>query len=197
MPLTPRHDQLSRDELLLFQQKALRDWRESDWLATHDPVAWTALAEKDPSRVCVQLGGAIGESTQEPGSIVVAPWAPSDVMAQSQPERDAMDRKRPDVMWDFADGLPFEDQSVDDVYIRGLLPGLPVFVVDKLPRELARVLVVGGSVEIRDAGRLELERYGFAAENGKYILTHQKRPLEEMQPHLEAVLPDYRIPYRR
>jgi len=161
MAEAPREDRLGRDELEALQQRALRTWLESDWLATHDPRAWEQVATQVPGEVRVELGAGIGEGAQTPGWITVVSVG-IDVVTVEQPPTpaDGQRPKPPDLRWDFANGLPFEDATVDAIRLRSHV------LTPFLERELARTVVLGGTVEgITDAGALaHLVEIGFAPE---------------------------------
>src|SRR6184192_2771518 len=153
----PREDRLGRDELEALQQRALRTWLESDWLATHDPRAWESVASQVPGEVRVELGAGIGEGAKTPGWITIAPYE----AAESAPTPAEGQRPKPaDLTWNFANGLPFEDATVDAIRLRSHV------LTPFLERELARTVVLGGTVEgITDAGALaHLVEIGFAPE---------------------------------
>jgi|SRR5438128_1813339 len=159
MAEAPREDRLGRDELEALQQRALRTWLESDWLATHDPRTWESVASQVPGEVRVELGAGIGEGAQTPGWITVAP-VPGDGDTAAPMPPDGQRPRRADLMWDFANGLPFEDATVDAVRLRSHV------LTPFLERELARTVVLGGTVEgVTDAGALaHLVEIGFAPE---------------------------------
>jgi len=159
MPDQPRDDRLGREEAEALQRRALRSWLESDWLATHDPRAWESVATQTPAEVRVELGAGIGEGAQTPGWITVAPYEP--VVEPSPPTpADGQRPRPPDLRWDFESGLPFEDATVDAIRLRSHV------LTPFLERELARTVVLGGTVEgVTDAGALaHLAEIGFAPE---------------------------------
>ena len=159
MAEAPREDRLGRDELEALQQRALRTWLESDWLATHDPRAWESVASQVPGEVRVELGAGIGEGAQTPGWITVAPVG-VDVATAEPPPAEGQHPRRADLTWDFANGLPFEDATVDAIRLRSHV------LTPFLERELARTVVLGGTVEgVTDAGALaHLAEIGFSPE---------------------------------
>jgi hypothetical protein len=181
MPRERRSDRLAGDELEAMQRKALREWCESDWLATHAPRAYQAVEAQDPGEIRVDLGGGVGESEQEPGYIVVG-------AAGYLPDRTG-ERRQPDIFWNLGDGrLPFEDQTVDRYCLPArVLRHLPDPAYRALPKELARTLAVGGTLKV-DGGSpggfvRSLEDAGFARdEDGTFTLTAQTTPLEQEAP---------------
>jgi hypothetical protein len=196
MPDAPRSDRLSRDELVQLQRRAIREWTESPWYAVHDPVGWSALAEQDPERICVDLGSGSGEAMQCPGHIAVD-------RDRADPEhlRERGETRQPDLPWDLQDGLPFEDQTVDKVHLAGTVSALSQLARHRLPQELARTVRVGGAVHVHDVAPVvralgrDLVAAGFEEDElgpdadrrlwlvGRYTLTAQQRPLEDIQPH--------------
>lgn len=214
MPESPRPDQLSRAELGQLQRKALREWRQSEWLASHDPETWVRLEDVDPDRICVDLGSGVGEAEQKPGYIAL------DSRSADRRELQARGEDRlPDLVWDISDGLPFEDGSVDDVHFHSLLEHLSEHARTRLPKELARVLAVGGRVTVHEtpervnAFAAELDEHGFDEEDERkpdehgvkagFVLQQSRRSLEDIQPHLvdehvlgTPVIRTPRIPYR-
>lgn len=216
MPYEPRADQLARRELELLQQKVLREWRRSDWLAANDPRAWEALDAQDPEQIVLDLGGGIGESAQVPGAIVIG----SGYASRRELQDRTGEERLPDLNWSLNDGLPVEAQSVDVVHIHNTLGDLSSLALARLPKELARALPVGGTVFVIDKAPLvrrlgnQLEEQGFDLESlspvdggglrGRFALGRQKRPLEEVQPHAiedvamgELRIREPRQPYRR
>jgi len=192
-----RHpDRLGRDELQAYQQKALREWCQSDWLAAHDPRAYQAVEAQDADRVRIDLGGGIGESEQAPGHVVLGDTA-GDVMLAAR----TGEHRRPDILWSIASGrLPFEDQTVDDVHLPvRVLRRLPEPAYRNLPAELARTLVVGGTVEtdgeVPASFRHALDAAGFTAEGDRWTLVTQTTRLEEAAPLLrdDKVLGETRL----
>ena len=159
----PREDRLGRDELEALQQRALRTWLESDWLATHDPRAWESVASQVPGEVRIELGATLGEAHQTPGWITVAGYLPEPPGTPSEtPQGDGQRPREPDLRWNVDNGLPFEDATVDAVRLRSHV------LTPFLERELARTVVLGGTVEgVTDARALaHLVELGFAAEEG-------------------------------
>jgi hypothetical protein len=138
---TSQHDQWDRDDLLLLQQKALREWRDSDWLAMHDPRAYEAVMVQDPTLVRVDLGGGSGESQQVPGCIVVG--EPGRVGKQSLALTD--ERREVDVGWMEPTRLPFDDATVDELHACTV----PSMASGILAREIGRVMRLGGRVKTR------------------------------------------------
>lgn len=196
MPRERRPDRLGRDELLALQQKVLREWHESDWLAEHDPRAWEHVSEMHPDAVHVELGGGMGESEQEPGYIVVGePAGP----AGSEMAARTGERRSIDIPWDLNRPLPFENQSVDRYCLRyRTLRGLGEFAYRRLAAEMARTLVIGGTVDPRGLTVPGMTAAGFEPdEDGEtFILTTQATPIEDAAPLLVADLPaPPRLPY--
>lgn len=140
---TAAHDRLDREDLLLVQQKALREWRDSDWLAIHDPRAYEAVRAQDPTLVCVDLGGGAGESQQEPGCIVVG--EPGRIGRERLAHTD--ERREVDVGWMEPTRLPFEDATVDVLHAKTVTTMAPA----QLAREIVRVMRLGGRVHTRVA----------------------------------------------
>jgi hypothetical protein len=151
MPDAPRTDRLSRPELQALQRRALRSWAESDFLATHHPRQWQQVADQDPDYVQVELGAGVGEQNQTPGWIaVVSPETMAATPGMPAPNADGQRQRPPDFRWDVADGLPFEDATVDALRLRD--HPLTPFV----EREIARTLVLGGTLAgVTDADALE------------------------------------------
>src|SRR5439155_25812848 len=73
--------------------------------------------------------------------------------------------KPPDLRWDFANGLPFEDATVDAIRLRSHV------LTPFLERELARTVVLGGTVEgVTDATALaHLTEIGFAEDGDRRL----------------------------
>lgn len=189
MPRSPRPDRLSRDELALLNQRARREWRESDWLARHSPAVSAALQDAGDDTITVDLGAGAGESEQEPGAVVVGRrW---DVDRHELRKRTG-EARMPDIEWDLVDGLPFEDQTVDALLLpRRVMRTLDRTALAALPAEAARVLVVGGTLRfpgneaaLVDRLRSALEAAGFTRKDWRtYELSTQTRPMEDVVPH--------------
>lgn len=141
IPIAPAdaapHSRLDADDLRLLQQKALREWRESDWLAVTDPRLYERIRQQDPSLIRVDLGGGLGDASQVPGCIVVgSPGNPEEFAG-------TLERRQPDFGWVHPNALPFEDATIDELHAVEVPAGLrPV-----LGREIARVMKVGGRVK--------------------------------------------------
>jgi hypothetical protein len=206
-----RPDRLDRDELLALQHKALREWRESPWLAEHHPRVALALEAQAGDQVRVDLGGGVGESEQEPGYLVLDNRA--DVPTRTQLAELTGETRLPDLDWNLVNGLPFEDRTVDAVYAAQLLDALPQTARDRLPDELGRVVRVGGEVRLRDdpkaVARLvkQLAAQGFAVEDDdtdrtktrrrvRLVLTRAVSPLDAIAPRLvdATVLGHHELP---
>lgn len=205
MPRERHPDRLGRDELEAYQRKALREWCQSDWLATHDPRAYQAVEAQDPDLVRIDLGGGVGDAEQEPGYVVVGDRIGGIDLTERTGEH-----RRPDIFWSLGSGrLPFEDQTVDAVHLPvRVLRHLPDPAYRNLPAELARTLVIGGTVDLADgdapAGfRHALEESGFALdEQQRWALVKQTTRLEDAAPLLidekamgETLLPSLRVPH--
>lgn len=144
MPDALRPDRLARDDLVLLQRKALREWRESDWLAAHRPFAWRDLPEDDLVRV--DLGGGTGESEQEPGYIVLD----RDTSIGHDLRARSGETRLPDIVWDLHQGLPFEDETVDAFNVSFLVRDLPDHTVELLAKEIARTLKTAGKIHLHE-----------------------------------------------
>ena len=186
----PRSDRLTREELLLLQQRALRQWRGSDWLAQHEPREWLDLPSR-VSDVCVDLGSGNGEAEQKPGYIALDRESRDPYRLRER----TGEARSVDIVWDLVYGLPFDDRTVDHYHVRNLLRGLERVALEQLPRELARTLRTGGTVSVGDDMRLvedfgrRLEDVGFSLEHAgteergtlkaTFELSTQKTPIED------------------
>lgn len=139
-------NRLERDELEVLQRRALRSWRNSDWLATHNPKAWDALGDF-PDEVWLDVGGGQGESQQTPGAIVLG-YGGLGV------ERTA-EHRGPDLEWSLANGVPAADATLDRVIVpEGTLRTKSIAEQDFILRDLARSLRVGGLLILREDASL-------------------------------------------
>ena len=189
MPETLRPDRLSREELVLLQRKALRSWKDSDWLAQHHPRSWLALEERNPNLVAVDLGAELGEANQTPGAIALGEPRPD-------PESDMDQRPRTlDLFWNVRDGLPFEDATVGHVVLRPTIPRSPF-----LAREIARALELAGTVQLGPDEPQDflqtLKDHGLEAEDDPTMLRKVTQHLNDTSPLRirEMVLGELKIP---
>lgn len=160
-----RANRLERDELEMLQRRALRSWRDSDWLARNNPSAWDALADF-PDEVWLDLGGGVGESQQTPGAIVVGC---DNMLTTFLGDSRTGEKRLPDVRWSICDGVPAADGSVDRIIvpentIRSKSPADQNFIL----KEISRALRVGGTLVFREEAALlqvlqsTLKTLGFA-----------------------------------
>lgn len=133
-----RQNRLERDELEMYQRRALRSWRDSDWLARTQPMVWDRLADF-PDEIWLHLIDSSNIAQQTPGAIVVGCQAYTDDLAQGQ-------ERRPDIYWSFADGIPAADASTDRIIVSA--SHLDPAPAQRL-REIARALRVGGRLLLR------------------------------------------------
>jgi hypothetical protein len=132
-PLDPSaaadHQHWSRDDLLLIQRKVLREWSESDWLAANAPRAYEEVRAQDGDLVRVDMGGGVGEAMQQPGMIVVG---------QDRGYPPPGQNRFPDLFWLNPPRLPFDDGTIDELWIPD---GVMVH-----PEDIGRVLRLAGRV---------------------------------------------------
>lgn len=157
--------QLTREELQLFQQRSLRDWRNNAWLATEHPRAFTALEFRDPDDVWLDLTAGAGEAEQLPGVVSMGEEFVVGAEGDKRP-------RNPDIRWDIAKGVPAEARTIDRAYIgRKRLSGATDMLLDQLTLDLGRTIVSNGLVILRDtpasmrALATRLEDVGFTVES--------------------------------
>lgn len=157
-------DHLTREELQLFQQRALRDWRNNAWLAERNPRAFTALEHRDPEEVWMDLTAGHGEAEQLPGTIAMG--------FEYTPTPDGEKRARDtDVHWQIEKGIPAEARTIDRAYLgRKKLSTATDMLLDQITLELGRTIVPNGLVVLRDtptsmrALATRMEEVGFIVE---------------------------------
>lgn len=133
------------DELHLLQGRALRSWRDSQWLAQNHPREFVALEDFPEDQVWLDIGGGQGESKQTPGAIVLGSAAKNSLFKRTGESRNV------DLNWSLVNGLPANDHLVDKIFSPvGTLAALSPVAQDRLFREFARVLRVSGVLIVNE-----------------------------------------------